>query len=127
MTPKKRPKPPPILVNTSYRGYRSRAGAYFVDRDTEAFQYPGASTVPGEVAGPWRWGPRQEFSRLLAWALLVDVLDDPDEADQLADQFNQHYVSKFHPMGWMMSADNIRAAARRLADQMVSHPPRKPR
>jgi len=124
---KKQPEPPPMLVNTSYRGYRSRAGAYFVDRGTETFRYPGTDLAPGEVSGPWRWGPRQEFSRLLAWALLRDVFGEDDTANDLADEFNRQFVSKFHPTGWMMSCENIRCAALRIADEMASTPPRKPR
>jgi len=116
-----------IPVNTSYRGFRTRDGKWTVHKGCQEFLRQYAGDAVGEVSGPWRWGPKQPFARLLSWALLMDVFDDEEFVGSMCDEFNRQFTGHFHPSGWMMSAENIRAAALRIAADLERDPRRKPK
>lgn len=126
MTRKRQAEAPAVPTVTSYRGFRSK-GRWVVERDNVAFRYSKYETSEISHDGPWRWGPRQQFSTLLAWALLMDVLDDENLVADLVAEFDHQFVSRFHWSGWMMSAQNIRAACERIARELRPDNPRKPR
>lgn len=126
MTRKRTADPLPVPVNVSYRGYRS-LGRWVVEKGNAPFRYHKYESSEISHDGPWRWGPREQMVRLLSWALLMDVLEDEDQVADLVDEFNRQFTTKFHPTGWMMSAENIRAAAERIALELKPDMRRKPR
>lgn len=111
---------PPLTI--SYRGYRSREGKYVVEKDCKPLRYQGDNSGPSMDIGPWEWGRRCPWAELLTWSLLMDVLDDQERAAEIAQQFADQFVFRFHVRGWMMSAQNILAAVERIEREAHSKP-----
>lgn len=93
-----------------YEGHRVRWDFVVVVTDFEThYAVHQRQLKPHGLYSPcgFGWGYDGAGSRELAYALLLDHYDDPVRAEQYADEFAKHVVSKFSGKGFRLLSKEI--------------------